>query len=39
VAIVAPRAPIKLPFRADFGEDKPFNANIKQIPAARPIRS
>jgi hypothetical protein len=39
VAIVAPTAPIRFPRRADFGEDKPFNAKIKQIPAAKPIRS
>ena len=39
VAIVAPTAPIRFPRRADFGEDKPLSAKIKQIPAAKPIRS
>jgi hypothetical protein len=39
VATVAPTAPIKFPLRADFGEDKPFSAKMKQIPAARPIKS
>ena len=35
---MAPRAPIKLPLRADFGEDKPFKARMKHTPAARKVQ-
>jgi hypothetical protein len=34
-AIAIPIIPIILPVLADFGDDKPFNANIKQMAEAR----
>ena len=34
-AIAAPAAPMRLPLRADFGDESPLSARMKQIAATR----